>query len=61
MASFGKYYVINKICCVYFVTHLILPFSSLNLGRTILIDVDSSKIYNVSMAMIKLLTGLGPA
>ena len=43
------------------VTHAILPFSSLNLGRTILIDVDSSKIYNVSMAMIKLLTGSGPA
>ena len=42
------------------VTYFILPFSSLNLGRMILTEVDSSDMINLFMVTIKLLTGSGP-
>ena len=43
----------------YVVTYFILPFSSVNLGRMILTEVDSSDIISLSMVTIKLLTGSG--
>ena len=48
--------------CACSIAYLIVPSSSLNLGRIILIEVESSKINTVSAAiMIRLLTGVGPA
>ena len=48
--------------CACSMAYFIVPSSSLNLGRIILIQVKSSKINTVSAAtIIRLLTGVGPA